>query len=93
MVEIASIIELVLSKAESAPITSGKNAGKLSRAKHTLDQAVRNQARARVNVLLERFPVYPGLDLAFLQEHFQSSHVETKQIHSAPREPYIQIVG
>ena len=34
--------------------------------KYTLDEAVCSQARARVNDLLNSFPVYPEIDLPFL---------------------------
>ncbi len=70
MKEIAAIINLVLSNTVPAIIESGKNAGKPSKARYVLDDAVRTEAKARIKALLDRYPVYPELDLAFLQEHF-----------------------
>jgi glycine hydroxymethyltransferase len=70
MREIAAIIKTVLAGTQPAVVESGANAGKPSQAKYVLDPAARDKARGRVKALLDRFPVYPGLDLAFLQEHF-----------------------
>jgi glycine hydroxymethyltransferase len=70
MTEIAAIIKLVLDGTKAGVLTSGPNAGKASKRLHVLDPAARDEARARAHALLERFPVYPQLDLAFLQRHF-----------------------
>ncbi|HYH03237.1 MAG TPA: glycine hydroxymethyltransferase [Bacillota bacterium] len=70
MKEIASIIKLVLANTKPAVIESGKNAGELSKAKYVTDSAAKNEASARVQKLLQRFPVYPQLDLDFLQKYF-----------------------
>ncbi len=70
MKEIAAIINLVLSNTVPATIENGKNAGKPSKARYVLDDAIRTEAKARIAALLEKYPVYPELDLAFLQEHF-----------------------
>lgn len=70
MKEIAAIINLVLSNTVPATIESGKNAGKPSKARYVLDDAIRTEAKARIKALLDRYPVYPELDLAFLQENF-----------------------
>lgn len=70
MKEIAAIIKLVLSGTKAGVIESGAHAGEPSKRLHVLDTAVRDQAQARVKALLDRFPVYPQLDLAFLQKHF-----------------------
>jgi len=70
MAEIAAVIKLVVANTQPATIASGPNAGKPSKAKYELDAAARDAARARIAALLGRFPVYPELDLAFLQEHF-----------------------
>ncbi len=71
MKEIAAIINLVLENTKPATIASGKNAGKPSKAKYIIDPAARSQAQARVKALQDSFPVYPELDLAFLQAHFR----------------------
>jgi len=70
MQEIAAILRLILSNTRPAVIASGPNAGKPSRANYVLDDAARAEARARVKTLLDNYPVYPELDLAFLQKHF-----------------------
>ena len=70
MKEIAGIIKLVLSGTKPATLDSGPNAGKPSKAQYELDPKVHDEAQGRVKALLDRFPVYPELDLAFLQEHF-----------------------
>ena len=70
MGEIARIIKLVLDGTEAAILETGKNAGKPSKRKHVLAASVRDEARARVKTLLDQYPVYPELDLAFLQQHF-----------------------
>jgi glycine hydroxymethyltransferase len=70
MKEIASIIKLVLSQTHAGILTSGKNAGKPSKRLHELDEQTRDAARERVRTLLDRFPVYPQLDLPFLQAQF-----------------------
>lgn len=70
MREIASIVKLVLANTKPARVESGKNAGQLSKAKYEVDAKAHDEARARVKALLDRFPVYPQIDLAFLREYF-----------------------
>jgi len=70
MLEIARIIRFVLVHTKAGIIDSGPNAGKPSKTKHVIDPGTREEARAATQALLGRFPVYPQLDLAFLQEHF-----------------------
>ncbi|MCL2441199.1 MAG: glycine hydroxymethyltransferase [Treponema sp.] len=45
---------------------------KNSKAKYIIDETVKNDVQARVKSLMERFPVYPELDLDFLKQHFVS---------------------
>ncbi len=73
MREIAAVLKLVLSNMTPNTIESGPNAGKLSKAKYSIDPHAHDEARARVTALLDRFPVYPELDLPFLLEHFGAS--------------------
>jgi glycine hydroxymethyltransferase len=68
--EIASIIRFVLGNMKAATVTSGKQAGSLSKIAYELDEAVVTQAQARVRALLDRFPLYPELDLAYLESSF-----------------------
>ncbi|HPX41878.1 MAG TPA: glycine hydroxymethyltransferase, partial [Candidatus Hydrogenedentes bacterium] len=70
MKEIASIIKRVLANTRPATVDSGPNAGKPSKAKYDIDDAVKTAARARVADLLGAYPVYPQLDLALLRKHF-----------------------
>ena len=70
MKEIAAIIKLVLANTTPTTVSSGKSAGSVSKAKYTIDETARKEARDRITALLDRFPVYPELDLALLQEHF-----------------------
>jgi glycine hydroxymethyltransferase len=70
MKEIAAILKLVLSNIVPQTVTEGKNAGEKSKAKYTIDAATQKQARSRIQRLLDAFPVYPELDLEFLQKNF-----------------------
>jgi glycine hydroxymethyltransferase len=70
MREIASIVKAVLSATAPEISASGENAGKPSKAKYTIGASVKKQARLRVREILVSFPVYPQLDLEFLQKHF-----------------------
>jgi glycine hydroxymethyltransferase len=69
MDEIAAIIAAVLKGTKPA---AGKKAGEKSLAKYELEPEAKAEALARVKKLLDRFPVYPELDLGFLKEHFGS---------------------
>ncbi|NQT60558.1 MAG: glycine hydroxymethyltransferase [Bacteroidetes bacterium] len=70
MKEIAGVFKLVLSNTSPKILTKGANAGKPSKAKYNIEPQAKNEAKKRVEALLKRFPVYPGLDLGFLQEYF-----------------------
>ncbi len=70
MREIAGIIQHVLTHTKPATLTSGPNAGKPSKVKYNLPDSAREHATSRTHTLLNRFPVYPELDLAYLQEAF-----------------------
>jgi glycine hydroxymethyltransferase len=66
MREIASVISLVLKA------TRPQNAadGAPSKAKYNVNAEAKSEARERVKALLDRFPVYPELDLGFLKKAF-----------------------
>ncbi|MDR2478813.1 MAG: glycine hydroxymethyltransferase [Treponema sp.] len=68
MEEIGSIIALVLKGTVPAP--DGKDPAKKSKAKYIVAGAVKAEAVDRVKKLLDRFPVYPELDLPLLKEAF-----------------------
>ena len=70
MKEIAAILNLVLANTTPNSIESGKNAGQPSKAKYTIEPAAQIEASDRVKALLDRYPVYPELDLELLQRHF-----------------------
>ena len=70
MAEIAALIKTVLSATEAEVAGAGKNEGQKSKSKYILSPQVREEVRARARALLERFPVYPELDLDFLKRHF-----------------------
>jgi len=70
MREIAGIIKTVLANTKPTTIESGANAGKTSKAKYTIDSGAASAARERVAALLDRYPVYPEIDLGLLQSFF-----------------------
>lgn len=70
MREIAAIIKLVLAGTKPDIIASGPKAGSPSKTKWVLDARALHEGRNRIRALLGGFPVYPQLDLVFLQEHF-----------------------
>lgn len=69
MREIAEIVSLVLRNTVPATTKSGAR----DRSKYQLGDAVRDQARKRIDDLLASYPVYPEIDLPFLIESFESS--------------------
>jgi len=70
MREIAGILKLVLSNASPKILSTGKNAGKPSKAKYDIDAKIVEEASSRVKKLLDRFPVYPELDIDLLIKAF-----------------------
>jgi glycine hydroxymethyltransferase len=68
MAEIGSIIAHVVKGTQQAP--TEKNPSLKSKAKYSLDPAVKEQAIQRVKKIMDRFPVYPQLDLEFLKKAF-----------------------
>ncbi len=70
MAEVAAILKLVLANTKPDIIAGGENAGQPSKAKYSIDPAAKMAAKARIKGLLDRYPVYPDLDLELLQRHF-----------------------
>jgi glycine hydroxymethyltransferase len=68
MEELGGIIALVLKNTSQAP--DGKDPSKKSKAKYIIEEKAKAEALERVKKLLDRFPVYPGLDLKLLKEAF-----------------------
>ncbi len=63
MKEIAAVVQSVLAATVPETITSGTNAGKPSKANFRLDEKVREAAAERARDLLQRFPLYPEIEL------------------------------
>ena len=72
MKEIASIIKLVLEHTKPSVIAKGAKAGQQSKAKADTEAKAADEARKRVQALLDRFVLYPELDLALLSEYRRS---------------------
>lgn len=70
MREIAAILKLVLAGITPKTLKKGADAGKPSKARYTIDPAAAEEAGQRTKALLDQYPVYPELDLPFLQKHF-----------------------
>jgi glycine hydroxymethyltransferase len=68
MEELGAIIAMVLKN--TRPAQDPKDPAKYSKAKYTIEEKAKTEALTRVKKLLEKFPVYPELDLKFLQQHF-----------------------
>lgn len=68
MKEIGAIIKLVLTNTKANQITKGEKAGQTSKAKYTLDKDVLAEAQSRVAKLLEKFVLYPSLELDWLEK-------------------------
>ena len=65
MDEIASVVAFVLKNVQPSKTKSGA----VDRTKYALDETVRTQAHARVDALLGSYPIYPEIDLAFLEHN------------------------
>jgi len=66
MKEIASVFKLVLSSTKPSIMQKGAEAGQPSRARYSIGKAAAQTARERVAALLDRYPVYPEIDLELL---------------------------
>ena len=70
MEEIADIISFVLSSSHPVILTKGERKGEMSKIKAKADKSVMEEARNRVHALLSSFPLYPTLDLEWLEKEF-----------------------
>jgi len=69
--EMSELGELIAKVIKGTAQANDKNdPSKNSKAKYTIDEAVKSEVHARVKALMDRFPVYPELDLEFLKKHF-----------------------
>ena len=64
--QIAELIAKVLKATKPSILSSGKNAGKISRVKSETEPVVKQEAREAVQALLAKFPLYPELDREIL---------------------------
>jgi len=68
MIQIGRILSDILKNISPAKITKGPNIGKLSKANYLLDDQVLQKARVGVGSLLDKYPVYPSVDVDFLKD-------------------------
>jgi len=68
MAEIAAIIADVVKGTKQAP--DKKDPSKNSKAKYIIDEKVKTGVTERVKRLMDKFPVYPELDLQLLKKYF-----------------------
>jgi glycine hydroxymethyltransferase len=68
MEEIGAVTAMVLKG--TVPAANEKKPGEKSKSKYTVDPEVKARAVDRVKKLLDRFPVYPELDLPLLKKAF-----------------------
>jgi glycine hydroxymethyltransferase len=68
MEELGAVIALTLKNTN--PAADAKDPAKKSKAKYAIEEGAKAEALDRVKKLLDRFPVYPGLDLGLLKEMF-----------------------
>jgi len=68
MTELGELLAKVITTVKQAK--DAKDPAKNSKAKYIIDEAVKKEVHARVKALMDRFPVYPELDLNFLKKHF-----------------------
>jgi glycine hydroxymethyltransferase len=66
MKEIARVLKLVLSNTRPETIANGPRQGQVSQAKYSTPAVVVEQATERVRGVLDRYPVYPELDINLL---------------------------
>jgi glycine hydroxymethyltransferase len=70
MIEIAQILASVLKAAEPLILTKGKNAGQKSKAKYKIDKTLVEDGRVKIKILLDKFLLYPEIDLELLEKAF-----------------------
>ena len=71
MKEVAAIIKLVLENTKPTIITKGERSGEQSLARAVTTKEARDEARKRVQALLDRFVLYPELDLELMRAYRQ----------------------
>jgi glycine hydroxymethyltransferase len=87
MAEVGKVICRIVGATKPAPIPSGPNAGQPSRVRYELDPVVVREARAHVNELLARFPLYPEIELAIgSHQHPGRLDVHGEGVRDSPRQ-------
>ncbi|HOV33264.1 MAG TPA: glycine hydroxymethyltransferase, partial [Candidatus Hydrogenedens sp.] len=51
-------------------LTEGANAGKPSKKNFTIDTPIQKKQKARVLELLQKFPLYPNIELELIKKYF-----------------------
>jgi glycine hydroxymethyltransferase len=67
---IARLLKDVLSNITPITLTTGKRKGEESRSKFNIPRSVQERINQEVGELLDSYPVYPELDLEFLEKEF-----------------------
>ena len=67
MKKIGEVLSDILKSMHPAKITKGNSVGKPSKANYVLDNDVLNKARGEVKSLLNKYPVYSGVNVDFLK--------------------------
>jgi len=70
MKEIASIIKEVLDATKPEILSEGANAGKPSKKNFIIDPQVQRRQKARVIELLQKYPLYPNINLELIKKYF-----------------------
>ena len=78
MQEIGAVMGNVLTQARPLKFTKGRSAGQFSKIQYRVQDGVLEYAQQRIANLLARFPVYPELDLGYLQKAFGSAEYERR---------------
>jgi len=68
MTELGELIAKVIKGTTQAK--EKKDPTKNSKAKYNIEESVKNEVHARVKALMDKYPVYPELDLEFLKQSF-----------------------
>ena len=65
-----NVFKTILSNTRATKITKGKSAGQMSKARFKIEDSALADAQAQVADLLGRYPLYPELDLDYIQKAF-----------------------
>ncbi len=74
MKEIAAILNLVITSISPTIIENGENAGKPSKAKYEIASEIVAEARQRVCALLDKFQLYPEMNMELLESVYSDEN-------------------